>query len=211
MPKIVNRDKYKEELLLNSFDLFARRGYSAVKMREISREINVSTGTLYHYFQTKEQLFSEMVQLLANEDVEQLRLFQFRNRTKATTQDKRLELFFQFLTSKEFYFQNVILLVCDVFRYNHEEHRIGILKECADLYKKAISSQLGLKSKELETLFFSLVIGTIVQRMLNPEETTMENTYDSVRKIFPFLSSSMFFESTVESSANIDEQKEVEI
>ena len=53
MPKIVDRDRYRKELLNKCFDIFAEKGYSSVTMREIGSEIGVSTGTLYHYFPSK--------------------------------------------------------------------------------------------------------------------------------------------------------------
>ncbi|NEO26257.1 MAG: helix-turn-helix transcriptional regulator, partial [Kamptonema sp. SIO4C4] len=33
MPKIVDREEYRKEILLQSFELFAQKGYEAVTMR----------------------------------------------------------------------------------------------------------------------------------------------------------------------------------
>ena len=56
MPKIVDHDEYRKELLERCFGIFSRKGFSNVTMREIVSEIGVSTGTLYHYFDTKEKI-----------------------------------------------------------------------------------------------------------------------------------------------------------
>ena len=71
MPKIVDRDRYRKELLNKCFDIFAEKGYSSVTMREIGSEIGVSTGTLYHYFPSKESLFEQLIEYLSYEDTKE--------------------------------------------------------------------------------------------------------------------------------------------
>jgi AcrR family transcriptional regulator len=69
MPKVVDRDRYRKELLGKSFELFARIGYGKITMRQLAREMNVSTGTLYHYFPSKEAMFLELAEELAQRDI----------------------------------------------------------------------------------------------------------------------------------------------
>ena len=61
MPKIIDHDRYRAELLVKCFDLFTSQGYAAITMRQIAIGLNVSTGTLYHYFDSKEAIFEQMV------------------------------------------------------------------------------------------------------------------------------------------------------
>jgi AcrR family transcriptional regulator len=70
MPKIVDRDAYREELLENSFRLFAEHGYASLTLRKLSKELGVSTGTLYHYFSGKEDIFAQLVDLMTDRVVE---------------------------------------------------------------------------------------------------------------------------------------------
>ena len=137
MPKIVNHDEYREELLHKAFGLFARKGYSKVTIREIAKELGVSTGTLYHYFENKDVLFEQMVRLLVREDVKELRLMEVQTRIQSP--ERIIEVLFQFIQSKEFYFQSVVLMVCDVYRYNEEGHSLSVLKDCLGIYRNAIS------------------------------------------------------------------------
>ena len=60
MPKIVDREKQRSEILAAAFPLFARKGFGVVGMRQCAKELGVSTGTLYHYFPSKEALFEQM-------------------------------------------------------------------------------------------------------------------------------------------------------
>ncbi len=68
MPKIVNHETYREELLEKGFDLFANKGYT-ITMRELASGLKVSTGTLYHYFTGKEDMFRQTMEHIAEKHV----------------------------------------------------------------------------------------------------------------------------------------------
>lgn len=70
MPKVVDHDAYRRELLDKSFDLFADRGYASLTMRELAQGIGVSTGTLYHYFATKEEVFDALMTHVTDAEIE---------------------------------------------------------------------------------------------------------------------------------------------
>ena len=69
MPKIVNHEQYRKELLGKCFNLFAEKGYAAITMRQISASLKVSTGTLYHYFPNKQALFEQLVEEISQQDI----------------------------------------------------------------------------------------------------------------------------------------------
>jgi AcrR family transcriptional regulator len=69
MPKIVDHEQYRKELLGKCFDLFAEKGYGAITMRQIAQGLKVSTGTLYHYFPSKQALFEQLVEEISQQDV----------------------------------------------------------------------------------------------------------------------------------------------
>lgn len=62
MPKIVDHEKVQRQLVSGCVELFAARGYAALTMREAAKGLGVSTGTLYHYFPSKQALFMAVVQ-----------------------------------------------------------------------------------------------------------------------------------------------------
>lgn len=66
LPKIVDHDAYRRRLLEGALPLFADRGYDRLAMREIARAVGVSTGTLYHYFDSKQDLFLRLVEHLTD-------------------------------------------------------------------------------------------------------------------------------------------------
>lgn len=106
MPKIVDHDRYRKELLMGCFDLFAERGYGSITMRQIAKGLGVSTGTLYHYFPSKESIFMQLVQELCERDISTF----FALAPKASTLEKRLQAIADFaLQNTQYYYQQILL------------------------------------------------------------------------------------------------------
>jgi len=57
MPKIVDHEKYREELATKAAEVFVQKGYHAVGMRTLAGELGLSKSALYHYFPSKQSLF----------------------------------------------------------------------------------------------------------------------------------------------------------
>jgi AcrR family transcriptional regulator len=58
VPKIVDHDLRRQELVFATWRVIARTGIIGVTTREIAREAGVSTGVLAHYFDDKEALLA---------------------------------------------------------------------------------------------------------------------------------------------------------
>jgi AcrR family transcriptional regulator len=55
--------KRREEILAVGLDLFVRKGYAATRTQDISQAAGISEGLLFHYFETKEKLYEELIKL----------------------------------------------------------------------------------------------------------------------------------------------------
>ncbi len=55
----------KEHILKVSFSLFLQKNYKEVTMQEIVEKTGMSKGAFYHYFESKEQLFLEVISYFA--------------------------------------------------------------------------------------------------------------------------------------------------
>lgn len=117
MPKIVDHERYRRELLKLSFDLFAERGYAAVTMRELAAGLGVSTGTLYHYFPGKQAIFEALVDFLWEQDV----LMAAPLQTVPPVLEKRVEALIDFLVAHRHYFVKQTALWLDFCRCHGEE------------------------------------------------------------------------------------------
>jgi len=51
----------KEKILNVAFTLFLQKGYRDVSLKEIVKEVGLTKGAFYHYFDGKEQLFTEVI------------------------------------------------------------------------------------------------------------------------------------------------------
>jgi AcrR family transcriptional regulator len=63
MPKRVDHEARREELVLAAWRAIAARGIDEVTIREIARESGYSSGVLAHYFKNKDDLLAHALQL----------------------------------------------------------------------------------------------------------------------------------------------------
>ena len=59
------RDEQKEQrrqlIIDKAIELFAKRGYADTKIGDIAKAADMSVGLMFHYFESKEKLFEELV------------------------------------------------------------------------------------------------------------------------------------------------------
>ncbi|MBE9168725.1 TetR/AcrR family transcriptional regulator [Pleurocapsales cyanobacterium LEGE 06147] len=154
MPKIVDHDQYRKQLLTKSLDLFASKGYGSITMREIARGIGVSTGTLYHYFSSKETLFLQLVEELTEQDIINFLAFSAKTNDVQTLLE-RIETLFAFVAHNEDYFLKQTLIWIDFCRQqnNAESLTREVLKRSDERVKQVISDRLKIPEKVAEFIF----------------------------------------------------------
>jgi AcrR family transcriptional regulator len=69
VPKVVDHEAQRADITQRCIELFARRGHAGLAVREIANELGVSTGTLYHYFPNKDDLFESVVHAVVDQDI----------------------------------------------------------------------------------------------------------------------------------------------
>ena len=80
MPKSKERcQKIREEMrttiLQKSLLYFARNGFAGTKISELSKHIGIGQGTIYVYFESKEELFQEILKLTDfKEEMQQIKM-----------------------------------------------------------------------------------------------------------------------------------------
>lgn len=57
------RDERREQIIWAALKVFARKGLAAAKVSDIAAEAGLSHGLVYHYFGSKDQLFTELVKI----------------------------------------------------------------------------------------------------------------------------------------------------
>lgn len=169
MPKIVDHGAYRKHLLAHCFHLFAHHGYEVLTMRQIAEELGVSTGTLYHYFPTKEALFQQLVedriQMAINEVTAAVH-------PEAPLRERLLALC-QLIARYEEGFWNHFLIMIDYYQHRdrYGEAAGKILRYEGERYHQTVSALLGFPDPRLSLLFHCQINGLLTARMLHGVST----------------------------------------
>lgn len=173
MPKIVDHEQYRKELLRQCFDLFASKGYGALTMRQIAQGLGVSTGTLYHYFPSKEVLFEQLIEDLTEQDIHTITAAV----KGATTLSDRLAAAFAFMEENGDYFMKQLLLLIDFYQQQGEAtiRESGFFKRMLDRSRKAVAEALQVDDPDLEIFILSVVDGLTVQKIFDRDGISLQN------------------------------------
>lgn len=61
-------EKRKKMLLMIAYDLFLTRGYENTSVDEIIEKAQIAKGTYYYYFQSKEQMLEEVIDMMIDNE-----------------------------------------------------------------------------------------------------------------------------------------------
>ena len=172
MPKIVDHEKYRKELLWKSFDLFAQKGYASVTMREIAKELGVSTGTLYHYFPNKEAIFLQLVEEQFQQDIINF----LAEAGDIKTVPERIRALVNFTQKNEEYFISQYLLWSDFYQQQGKSEILNneILKRVAQKSRQELLKYLEIEDKAMADFVINFLNGLICVRMFEGEMISYE-------------------------------------
>ena len=63
MTRKEQKEERKRAILMTALTLFVERGYYDTKITDIAKAVPMSTGLLFHYFESKEELLLELVKM----------------------------------------------------------------------------------------------------------------------------------------------------
>ena len=195
MPKIVNHDEYREKMLEKCFHFFSRKGFSKVTMREIAEEIGISTGTLYHYFSTKENVLGELIAWAGEKNIGDY----ISRITPADSIGQRFKLIVDFWKENGDFYQNIMLLTIDMQRNSSDEQYEKVYAFFSDRYSDSMSEQLNI-SRQFAMFIFVHFLGIVFHSLA----TSGKNEYERQIEIF----STMIEPLIVDASENMKNSKE---
>lgn len=162
MPRVVDHEAQRAELLAKAFYLFSERGYAATSMRELASGLGVSTGTLYHYFGSKDAIFDQMVVWTAERDI----LDAMTEVTLTEGSGSRIEAVFGWIRANESYLQRLLLMMFDFQRHRTDPEGRALVEGTARLYRETFTELAGKGGAA-----WSLVLGMLVQGILESGQT----------------------------------------
>ncbi|VEP11428.1 TetR family transcriptional regulator [Hyella patelloides LEGE 07179] len=190
MPKIVDHDRYRQEILTKCFDLFAQRGYGSLTMRQIAKEIGVSTGTLYHYFSSKEDLFVQLIEEITEQDI--LHATDLMENQSLDTMEEKILALGQFIFKNEDYFYKQTLLYMNFFQQLDLEQQqlVEAVKRSYKRYQEETMEFLGIYDLAIANHISCFIDGLIFQRAFDPESLDIQQQMDLLAKMLSaYLSS----------------------
>lgn len=63
MTRNEQKEERRKQILFKALELFVTQGFSETKITDIAQELGISTGLLFHYYESKEQLYLALVQM----------------------------------------------------------------------------------------------------------------------------------------------------
>ena len=162
MPKVVDHEAYRTELLERCVDAFARHGYAALTMRKIASELGVSTGTLYHYFASKEELFGKVAELVSRQNVQAV----FSSDGPLPEMPaQRFDALVAFVRERESWLIRQTLVLLEYARGMGPEatHADPVLTSASRMYQDAVSGLLDLSPEDARLVLVTLD-GLLIQR-----------------------------------------------
>ena len=153
MPKIVNHNEYRQELLEKSLHLFTRKGYHNINMKEIAAEIGVSTGTLYHYFPSKESMLAEMIAWIGDKNVDEY----LRRTDSVENINDRFDMIVDFWKEKGELYENIMLLAIDMYRNTDIEQWKPVYSFFAERYTAGMSDRLNISRQFARSIFIYFI------------------------------------------------------
>lgn len=133
-PRVVDRQKRREEIIATSLDLFVRKGFRGTSIRDLAANAGVSMGTLYHYFESKEELFNLTVRHFFSAD----RMILSRKLGDISDAFDRLEKLAELMSANLSEYQKVLLSFMDFVVSTEDTQEVRrvcteILSEYAEL------------------------------------------------------------------------------
>lgn len=186
MPKIVDHEAHRCELLRASFKVAARVGYGPLSMKQLAQSLNISTGSIYHYFENKEDWFVSLIYYYSTEIFESLS----REIPRDASRSEKLRLLLAHMERRKETYGDMINVASDFVRIpkadeQHGALELGLASERLSEYFAELFETDELTSRAL----VSYLLGVIVANRLDPRGTNANEHLLFVRALLESRSS----------------------
>ncbi len=178
MPKIVDHDDYRAMMLDRCLKLFSRKGYAAVTMREIAKEVGVSTGTLYHYFSSKEHILEQLFRHAQETNVGEYA----RRMDTAGDAHERLATLGDFWEKSFEFYQDLMLVAVDMLRSGPRDGSRRVFQDFSDYYTRAMVERLGISERFARGIVIYFM-GLCAHSLLTPQSIDAAGQIRFVRDV----------------------------
>ncbi len=183
----------RERILMAALKVFSRKGFHRVKVEEIAQEAEIGKGTIYEYFESKEDIFQQIFQLSSERYTSIFRDMETQgkdlwDKVRILTV-KHIEFFKMHKEMSTFVLEGQSRPMEGLREWTMEqkEQRQGIVRE---LFSQAVERgeirevDPDLASRMVLGLIFSVFGGMIFLEEITPEEHKVDEVLDIFKKGF---------------------------
>lgn len=187
------REKQKRyhEILSAAEVIFARDGYNTTSMDTIAEEAELSKGTLYLYFKTKEQLFFSILENKIDMFTEKLKLDLSNGVSLKDLVERIVSDQLNFLSENKYFFKLAISEQCKIdqvptsnLREKYIDKQIKLYALVEDSLKKYIPETAKYSAKTLTLSLIGAINSHMMNWLLSGQEEMSPETKHEILSIF---------------------------
>jgi AcrR family transcriptional regulator len=164
MPKIVDHDQVRADIVARAVELFAEQGFGGLGIRGLAKAVGMAKSSIYYYFPTKEALIEAVIEAVVAQDVASLEGVI----GNASTFDDRLDRAITWASDNEDRLATQIRILNEAAReqiWTDDGSVVGT-------YVKGMSRAIGLNVGAARS-FYLQILGVVLQRMVDGNRTSM--------------------------------------
>ena len=183
--KVTNLSKKQQMVLIASLELFSELGFENTKTNDIAKRANVSEGTVYSFFKTKEGILNAIVSKFMDEIIPNI-IFEFSDKNFINNYSSFSEFIYTIVKDRLIFIQENLLQLKIIFQ------RILIDKDLVKKIEKiiidgilqSISSRLhyykknniliDLPNERIVRYLFSLTLSYMIPQMIIEENRELD-------------------------------------
>lgn len=167
MPKIVDREAYRSELIAKAVDIFSEHGLNGLGMRGIAEALGVSKSALYHYFSSKEELFTACTEFV----LEPHSLYGVESHSPLPEDSKQALV--QLIETLDSRFKGEMTVLLDYVK-NRDSQDIANDKLLKMADSKFLAELNKIVGRENANQAYALLLGGLMTRLLGGNQTKIE-------------------------------------
>jgi len=180
MPKVVDHEAYRVELLRASFEVVAEIGYGSLSMKQLAKSLKISTGLIYHYFKNKEDWFISMVVLFSKETFERLG----KQIDPTASLDEKTRRLAEEVARHRDHYANMISVASDFSRIRKDDKQDGMLQMSIALnHTYRYVAMLFETNEESARALVSYIAGVILASRLDPGGIDVDECRRFIRRL----------------------------
>lgn len=183
--KVTNLSKKQQMVLIASLELFSELGFENTKTNDIAKRANVSEGTVYSFFKTKEGILNAIVSKFMDEIIPNI-IFEFSDKNFINNYSSFSEFIYTIVKDRLIFIQENLLQLKIIFQRILIDKDLvkkiekivvdGILQSISSIlnYYKKNNIIIDLPNERIVRYLFSLTLSYMIPQMIIKENRELD-------------------------------------